>query len=322
MVLSMESVSLFSMESILKSRWFWPALTLLGPIGFGSTYWVTHQFLPAGSPLWGSAFRALPAGIALILIVRRLPRGNQWYRSIVLGTINMGLFFLLAFTAAQLLPSSIAASLGAASPLVLAAFAWLILKEKTRFGLLATAVLGIIGVLLVVGATTTNLNWLGVAASLGMLILMALGATLNRKWNDGTPVLTSTAWQLLVGGVELLIAAVAIEGAPPALDRAGVFAVLYLSLFATAFAYFCWFSGFKHLPATSVGILGLVNPVTGVVLGVALGGEKFTAVQCTGLVVVIASVMAAQLLGRAPSKRQGRCRDCVPVTGAMPIQAK
>ncbi|WP_200831986.1 DMT family transporter [Glutamicibacter sp. JC586] len=273
-------------------------LTLLGPIGFGSTYWVTHQFLPAGSPLWGSAFRALPAGLALMVIVRRLPQGSQWSKSIVLGTINMGLFFLLAFMAAQLLPSSIAASFGAASPLVLAAFAWFILKEKTRMGLLLTAVLGILGVVLVVGATTEKLAWTGIAASFGMLVLMALGATLNRKWNDGTPVLTSTAWQLMVGGFELLIVAIALEGTPPQVDVQGVLAVVYLSLFATAFAYFCWFSGFKHLPATTVGIIGLVNPVTGVALGVVLGGESFTGTQFVGIVIVVLSVLMAQLLTR------------------------
>lgn len=292
------------MESFTSRRWFWPLLTTLGPIGFGSTYFVTREFLPAGSPLWGSALRALPAGIVLMLVVRTLPRGAQWWKAIVLGTINMGLFFLFAFLAAQLLPSSIAASLGAASPLVLAFFAWVLLSERTRLPVIATALLGIVGVLLVVGTSSEPLSWPGLAASLGMLTLMSLGATLNRRWVADTPVLTATAWQLFVGGTQLLIVAAIVEGAPPRLDGTGVLAVVYLSLFATALAYFCWFSGFKHLPAATVGILGLLNPVTGVVLGVVLAGEAFSLVQVGGIVIVIVSVVLSQFLRRpAPRAR-------------------
>jgi len=86
---------------------------------FGTTYWVTQRFLPADAPLWGSTWRALPAGIALLLLARRLPTGAWWWKAAVLGSLNMGLFFLLLYIAAQRLPSSVAACIGALSPLML-----------------------------------------------------------------------------------------------------------------------------------------------------------------------------------------------------------
>ncbi|HAJ16677.1 MAG TPA: EamA family transporter, partial [Microbacterium sp.] len=41
----------------------WLLLTAIAPIAWGSTYFVTRQFLPADAPLWGALFRALPAGL-------------------------------------------------------------------------------------------------------------------------------------------------------------------------------------------------------------------------------------------------------------------
>ena len=59
----------------------WVLVTAIAPIAWGSTYFVTHEYLPADAPLWGSVIRALPAGLVLLLIGRRLPRGRWWWRS-------------------------------------------------------------------------------------------------------------------------------------------------------------------------------------------------------------------------------------------------
>lgn len=195
----------------------WPLIAAIGPIAFGSTYWVTREFLPLDAPLWGSAIRALPAGLVLLLVVRRLPRGAWWWRSIVLGTLNMGLFFCLVYVAAQLLPSSVAASITSVAPLMIAAFAWLILHERPTLRVILGAGVGAAGVLLIVGTAAGRLDVWGVAASFASMAMSALGAILMKRWNDGTPVLTVTAWQLLVGGIELTIVAALIDGAPPAL---------------------------------------------------------------------------------------------------------
>jgi len=45
-----------------------------------------------------------------------------------------------------------------------------------------------------------------------------------------------------------------------------------VSLVATALAYLAWFTGLQRLPAATVGLIGLLNPVTGVLLGTLSGG--------------------------------------------------
>ncbi|MFI2104581.1 DMT family transporter [Isoptericola sp. NPDC019693] len=268
----------------------WPLVAAVGPVAFGSNYVVTHHLLPGDTPLWGSAIRALPAGLVLLAVARRLPRGPWWWRSVVLGTLNMGVFFCLVYVAAQLLPSSVAASLMSLSPLAIAGAAWLLLRERPTRRVLAGAGVGGAGVLLIVGTATGALDGWGIAASVASMALSSVGAVLTKRWQDGTPVLTVTAWQLVIGGVELLVAAALVEGAPPALSVTETLAFAYVSLVATALGFVCWFSGFRHLPAGAVGVIGLLNPVTGVALGVALGGEVLTWSQSLGIALVLASV--------------------------------
>lgn len=82
------------------------AVTAVAPVAWGSTYVVTRGALPADAPVWGAAFRALPAGLLLLLLVRRLPAGAWWWRSVVLGALNVGGLFVLVYVAAVRLPST------------------------------------------------------------------------------------------------------------------------------------------------------------------------------------------------------------------------
>ena len=50
-------------------------LTALAPAIWGSTYVITTSFLPSFAPMTVALLRALPAGLLLLLIVRRLPTG-------------------------------------------------------------------------------------------------------------------------------------------------------------------------------------------------------------------------------------------------------
>ncbi|MFE5290950.1 DMT family transporter [Isoptericola sp. NPDC056618] len=293
----MESMS-WTRRTWLRVRW--PLVAAVGPVAFGSNYVVTHHLLPGGTPLWGSAIRALPAGVVLLLVARRLPRGSWWWRSVVLGTLNMGIFFCLVYVAAQLLPSSVAASLMSLSPLAIAGAAWLLLHERPTPRVVVAAAVGGAGVLLIVGTATGALDGWGIAASVASMVLSSVGAVLTQRWQDGTPVLTVTAWQLVVGGLELLVAAALVEGAPPSLTLTETLAFAYVSLVATALGFVCWFSGFRHLPAGAVGVIGLLNPVTGVALGVLAGGEVLTGLQALGIGLVLASVALVNAGRRAP----------------------
>lgn len=137
-------------------------------------------------------------------------------------------------------------------------------------------------------------------ASVTALIMSSLGYILTKRWGAGTDVLASTSWQLIAGGLLLLPLAAAVEGAPPALDGPALLAFGYVTVVATALAFAAWFAGLRHLPAATVGLVGLLNPVTGVLLGTALAGESLTLRQICGLALVLSGI----LLGRPAARRR------------------
>ncbi|MEB0307474.1 EamA family transporter, partial [Cryobacterium sp. 10I1] len=122
----------------METKWRWLLVTAIAPIAWGSNYFVTRQFLPLDYPLWGSTLRALPAGLLLLALARSVPRGAWWWKSLVLGALNVGAFFVLIYIASHLLPSSVAATIMASSAGVLLLLAWPMLSEHPTW----TAALG------------------------------------------------------------------------------------------------------------------------------------------------------------------------------------
>ncbi|MFJ9696355.1 EamA family transporter [Kitasatospora sp. NPDC101183] len=278
----------------------WVALTALAPVAWGANYYVTHEFLPPHSPLYGAALRALPAGLVLLALCRRRPRGAWWGRSAVLGVLNVGVFFVLVYAASQLLATSIASTVMAVAPLAMMLIAWPLVGERPGRAHLAGAAIGLGGVCLMLLTGAGTLSVPGVLASASAMLVSSFGHILAKRWNtDGTDVLASTAWQLTAGGLFLLPVAAVVEGRPPALSPSALLAFGYVALVATALAFTVWFTGLRHLPAGTVGLIGLLNPVTGVLLGTALAGEALTLQQLCGLALVLAGVVLGRP-ARAP----------------------
>ena len=117
---------------------------------WGSTYAVTQLWLPPDRPFFAAAARVLPAGLLLLLWVRRLPQGRWWGRALVLGALNHGLFFGLLYVAAFRLPSGLASTLTALSPLVVMGMAFLVLGERQPRVTLVAGVVGVSGVIALV----------------------------------------------------------------------------------------------------------------------------------------------------------------------------
>jgi probable blue pigment (indigoidine) exporter len=295
-------------------RWLWILVTAIAPIAWGSGYVVTRQLLPADAPLWGGVLRALPAGLVVLLLARRLPRGSWWWRSLVLGTLNVGGFFVLVYVAGQRLPSSLAATLMSASAACMLLFAWLLLHRRPRLAAVVGATVGLVGVGVMLGFDADGADAWGVAASLGAMLASSVGFVLTSRWGADIPALPMTSWQLVGGSIVLLPAALLVEGAPPVLTVPSALGFAYLTLVATALAYVAWFAGLRRLSPGVVGVVGLLNPVTGVVLGVAVAGEAFGVPQAVGVALVLAGIA----LGAAPPRRP-RER---PLAGLSAVQSR
>lgn len=278
------------------------ALTALAPAVWGTTYIVTTEFLPAGHPLFAGFLRALPAGLIALAVTRTLPRGAWWGKAAVLGVLNIGLFLPLLFIAAERLPGGVAATLGAAQPLVVAVLAVAVLRQPLAARPLLWGATGVLGVGLVVIGPGAQLDGAGVAAGLAGAATMGLGVTLTKRWGrpEGVSPLAFTGWQLTAGGLFLAPLTFLGEGAPPAIDGRAALGYLWLGLIGGLLTYALWFRGIGALPVTSVAVLGLLSPLVAAGLGAVVLGQTLGPVQLVGFALALASIVGGQL--PAPSR--------------------
>ncbi|MFB7616044.1 EamA family transporter [Kitasatospora sp. NPDC056181] len=280
---------------MLRNRLGIVLVTALAPAVWGSTYLVTTELLPPNRPLLAAVLRALPAGLLLIAITRRLPKGSWWWRSLVLGALNIGAFMALLFIAAYRLPGGVAATVGAVQPLIAAGLSAGLLGDRLSLRTLLSGIAGVIGVSLLVLRANAQLDALGVAAALGGAVVMATGVVLSKRWTSPAPLLATTGWQLTAGGLMLAPVALLVEGAPPShLTGANLLGYAYLGLIGAAVSYALWFRGIRALPPTSVTFLGLLSPVVATALGWLVLGQDLSPVQGVGAVIVLGSLVAAQ----------------------------
>ncbi|WP_405017371.1 EamA family transporter [Kitasatospora sp. NBC_00070] len=275
------------------------ALTALAPLAWGSTYLVTTEYLPPDRPLLTATLRALPAGLVLLAVTRRLPKGGWWWKVALLGALNIGLFLALLFVAAYRLPGGVAGVLGAVQPLLAAGLAIPLLGERPGGRALLAGLAGVFGVALVVLKATARLDTIGVLAGLAGAGTMAVGTVLTKRWGrpEGVGPLAMTGWQLTAGGLLLLPVALAAEGMPPALTGTNLLGYLYLAVPNTLVAYWLWFRGIGKLPASSVAFLGLLSPVSATAIGWIALGQALTPLQLLGMAIALGSTAAGALFG-------------------------
>ncbi len=282
-------------------------LTAIAPLAWGTTYLVTESFLPPDRPLLAATLRALPAGLVLLALRRRLPTGSWWWRSAVLGVLNIGLFFPLLFLGAYQLPGGVASTLQAASPLVVMVLAWLLIRERATPRRLVAGVIGLAGVSLLVLQGGSAVTLLGVVAGLGAVVASGAGFVMIKRWDPPVDLLTLVSWQLVWGGLVLLPVTALVEGPPPSLSATNVAGLVWLGSAGTVLAYCCWFAGLRRIDAGAVSLIGLLNPLVGTVLGVVVAHEAFGSAQAAGGALVLLGVLAGQSFrsstGRVRSRR-------------------
>ncbi|KSH14910.1 EamA family transporter [Pseudomonas aeruginosa] len=269
-------------------------LTALAPAIWGSTYIVASEILPPDRPFTAALIRALPAGLLLLLFTGRMPKRRDWWRLLVLSALNIGIFQALLFVAAYRLPGGLAAVLGAIQPLLVMVLAWTVDGRSPARATLWAAVAGVLGMAVLLVSPQTVFEPVGIIAALAGAACMASGVWLTRRWQLDMPVLALTGWQLLLGGLMLAPVAWLADAPLPALTFSQWSGYVYLCLAGALLAYALWFRGIARLPTVAVASLGLLSPLTAVVLGWALLSQSLTGLAFIGLLTVLASVFAVQ----------------------------
>ena len=278
-------------------------LTSLAPVIWGSSYIVTTELLANLDPLTISLLRALPAGLVLLLVTRKLPRGIWIPKMLVLGALNFSIFWSLLFLAAYRLPGGIAAIMGALQPLIVIFAARILLHDTIRPLAILAVFIGICGVSLIVLMPTYRLDTIGMCAGILGSASMATGTVLSRKWHPPVSALTFTSWQLVAGGVLLLPFFSFTETSLSALTTLNLLGLGYLGFIGAGLTYILWLRGLQKLDPTAISLLGFLSPLSAILLGWAILGETLNLTQLSGCGLTLAGLAIGQYAQRPGQKR-------------------
>ncbi|MBT0321429.1 DMT family transporter, partial [Vibrio campbellii] len=182
-------------------------LAMIPAFFWGTTYAVTQFTLPDWPPVLLGALRALPAGLLLLAIKPSLPKKQDWKILLVLGTINIALFFGLIFVMALTLPSAISGVGMISVPVFAMLFGWVVYKRQPSL------IQGISGAALIALAwflfdpSSITLNPIGLIAMLSAIMCIVIGSSVTKSLGTRMHWWTVLTWQLILGGIILSIAA-------------------------------------------------------------------------------------------------------------------
>lgn len=202
------------------------------------------------------------------------------------------------------------ATLGAVHPIIVTLLAVVVLHEALRRNTVVAALLGIAGVAMLVLSSDAQLDAVGVIAGLLGGTSTAFGVVLTKRWGRPVPLLTFTAWQLVAGGLVLLVPTLVIEGLPQALSAQNMAGYTWLAIAGGVVSYLLWFRGILALPASRVVILTFFAPLVATMLGLVVLGEALAPVQWVGAGVILFSVWFGS---------RGSDKSATPVTATVEV---
>jgi drug/metabolite transporter (DMT)-like permease len=220
---------------------------------------------------------------------------RQFGGAATVGTLLLAGGNGLVNVAERTVPSGVAALIVASIPLWIVLYR-LIARERVGRDLLAGVLLGLAGVaiLVVPGGLNGTIDPVGALTLFGATLSWALGTFLSPRLSTPRNALVSTAYQMIAGGVVLIVVA-PLTGElahvdPATISVRSLIAFGYLVVFGSLIAYSAYTWLLQNAPVSLVSTYAFVNPVVAVVLGALILAERITPTIVLGAAVIVVAV--------------------------------
>jgi drug/metabolite transporter (DMT)-like permease len=271
-------------------------------IVWGSTYLAIRYTVETLPPLLTAGFRFVVAGLVLyaFLALRRGAASLRISRREAGASTVVGAALLLGgnggvMLAEQTVPSGLAALIIASVPLWVVALRYVFEGGVDRATLVG-ALAGFTGVGLLVapGGAVGGADVVGLLLLVGASLSWASGSFFSRYLPMPKDPFTSTAHQMVFGGLVAALAGV-LHGELGRIDlnaasAASLLGVGYLITFGSLLAFTAYVWLLQHAPISKVATYAYVNPVVAIFLGWVFLDEAITGRILAGAALIIAAV--------------------------------
>ncbi|MGF1801979.1 DMT family transporter [Vibrio gigantis] len=272
-------------------------LAMIPAFFWGTTYAVTQFTLQEWPPLLLGALRALPAGLLLLAVKPTLPKKGEWQIIFTLGLINIATFFGLIFVMALTLPSAISGVGMISVPVFAMIFHWVVKKQRPHL-IQALSGIGLITLAWILfNPSQIALNPIGLGAMFAAIMCIVIGSSITKSLGNRMHWWKVLTWQLILGGTILSVASgvhAFIDPQPYVnavthFDTRNAIGLMWVIGLNTALGYGMYVWLLQRMSVVDFTFGGIANPVAGIVTGMVLMGESFTAVQyslMTGMIIM------------------------------------
>jgi len=297
----------------------WAGLVTLYLI-WGSTYLGIRFVVERVPPFMVSGLRNLIAGSILFVFAilsknYQKPSRKMWRTTALSGFFMLTIGNGLTSTAAKWVPSSYSALFSASGPVMLILLLWLWNNEKPKRKVMLGAILGILGVGILMSLKTLALKGSEHYYLLGIFLLFM--AVLG--WNIGVVTVKNAninnyhasqiaGTQMIIGGSLSLIVSTCLGEFdtfhPQNLSPKAIAAFAYLLIFGSiiAFLVFAWLS--KVAPPTLVATYTYINPLVAMILGATFANEHLHPLMLLASVIIITAVVLITAANRKGSFKE------------------
>lgn len=295
-------------------------LVLLGVVGFSLNSVVARLILNSGVNAWTLAeVRAIGGAVALLGIVvitgragkLRMPRAT-WPRLIIYGVFGLGLLQVLYFEAIARIPIGLALLIEYLAPVWVALWAKFIQKQAVSRLLWPALAITVTGLAIVAGAGLSGLDPVGVLAAFLAGLCFAIYFIAGERLVGQSDPFVVSFWGFAIAGVIWAVIAFTLPSVTPAMSidysvqadlpaalGAGTIAVgllfLWVVLLGTVMPFAAETSAMQWVPATTVSVIAMLEPIVATVFAWWWFDEQLRAVQMLGGLLVLTGVILAML---------------------------
>ena len=265
--------------------------------------WIAAAIALPAIPPWSMRFAGCGLGTATLFIAAmltghtlRVPKGERLH-VMVAGFFNVAAFQIMSAFAQVSGATSRAIIIAYSMPIWATLLSRILLGERLNALRMLAFGLCVAGLGTLLGPLFTNGFLPSVFLSLGCALSWAI-ATVYLKWVKATvPPLANAAWQLMFGFLFITAGTFVFDGYPQLwpLRGSSLLALLYMGVFGVGLAHFLWWAIVGRLPTVTASIGALLVPVIGVTASTVILGERPTAPDIVGFVLIFAAAACVLL---------------------------
>ena len=268
-------------------------LIILSTFLMGSSFAVGKIGLAYSSPLLLVALRFIIAGITMAVIVSVFKRPHpttkgNWLKMLMVGSFQTAGVMGCIFLSLQTITAGESSILTFSNPLLVIIFGTIFLKIRYKLFQWVGVLLGLIGIGVTVGV---QLEFkIGIIFGIFSAVFWATATLLVNTWGKTFDTWVLSAYQMLFGGLLLLLGSFLLENPFFILNNHSVFILLWLSIMSSIVQFAVWYYLLQNGDPGKTSSFLFLAPFFGVLSGWLLLGETLYPSIIVGALFIITGI--------------------------------